>query len=196
MNFGISRWKYGGVNIIKSGRTSLYNLLCDTFIISSKVQSNQCPPSIEVLHETKNCAISKDWGMDLSVQNFDQLTINSLQQYNEISPVYVSTEKHLYIILVITISKPQNVTNTKSIQDMVCYRVCCCAWHVVLLLLTFVPSYFKIPWLMKKFYSAHKLYPRTDHVKLWYSSVSLILKVWVWLLHITNGPIVVNICAK
>jgi hypothetical protein len=53
------------------------------------------------------------YGSGLLVQNFDQLldlhmpvTINSLKKYNEITPVYVSTEIHLYTYLVIPISKP------------------------------------------------------------------------------------------
>jgi hypothetical protein len=43
-----------------------------------------------------------------------QVTINSFKKYNEITLVYVSTEIHLYTIVVVTISKPQNETNTKS----------------------------------------------------------------------------------
>jgi hypothetical protein len=74
-------------------------------------------------------------------------------------------------------------------------EVRCCAWHVVLFMIKFVPSYFKISWLMKKLYTKQK-YHRTDHVKLWHSNVTLTLKVGIWLLHKTHGPIIVNILCQ
>jgi hypothetical protein len=51
----------------------------------------------------------------------------------------------------------------------------CCIWHMVLSLWTFVPSLFKIHWRLKGLWTAYKIYPLKNYVKLWPLSVALTL---------------------
>jgi hypothetical protein len=84
--------------------------------------------------------------------------------------------------------KHQSVTLTLRSE----YR----AWHLILLLRTFVLSNFKIPSMMKKLWFRHDIYIITDHVRLWPASVTLTLEVGILVLCTTHCLIIVNICDK